>query len=217
MNINNRIVANLRNQLHEAQRDMRAYRNLYRNERTDRRQQQRHCNELEQTLGNFFDENEALKNEIDFLRRHVSLFEVPKPKKKWHQLRSGNSIGKRKSEYRQCLNQSMIHLHEVKRARVQLRIGKKEIVFIWCQNELKEMRNNLKNNIKSNERKNNDYDDTITDTDDICEDHDAFLPDGNWNEAHLRKIIHVMDVFRISFQAYHELWMTSNSILPPLS
>ena len=52
--------------------------------------------------------------------------------------------------------------------------------------------------------------------DDDC-DPDAFHIDGSWNENHLRKIINVMDVFKISYEAYHELRMTSNSLLPPLS
>ena len=211
MNYNQRVIANLRQQLLQCQEDMRVYRTLYRNERDDRRQQQHHCQELEDTLVNYLDENESLRDQVHLLHQYISLFEVPKPKKRWDSLKSGNSIAKRKSEYRHCLNQAMMHLHEVQRARIQLRIGKNEIVFIWCQNELRKLRNNLRSSHNTHQEINDD-----SDNDEMSVHGDAFMPDGEWNEMHLRKIIHVMDIFKISFQAYHELCLTSNSILPPL-
>ena len=210
MNFNQRVITNLREQLRQCQEDMRAYRTLYRNERNDQRQQQQRCQELEDTLGNYLDQNESLRDKLHLCQNHIALFEVPKPKKKWDDLKSGNSIGKRKSEYKHCLDQAMMHLHEVKRAHIQMRIGKNEIVFVWCENELKKLRRNLANRLS------NDADLNDTDSNSDAADADAFLPDGDWNEIHLRKIIHVMDVFKISFQAYHELRMTSKSILPPL-
>ena len=48
-------------------------------------------------------------------------------------------------------------------------------------------------------------------------DPDAFLSDGTWNKVHIRRIIHIMDSFKISNEAYHEMRMTSKSILPSIS
>ena len=39
---------------------------------------------------------------------------------------------------------------------------------------------------------------------------------GNWRQIHIRRLIHVMDCFRISHDAYHELRMVSKGHLPPL-
>ena len=40
--------------------------------------------------------------------------------------------------------------------------------------------------------------------------------DGNWQQKHKRAIIHVMDSFRISHEAYHELRHAGRNHLPPL-
>ena len=50
----------------------------------------------------------------------------------------------------------------------------------------------------------------------IVELTDPFLPDGKWNPQHLRTIIHVLDSYHISHDAYSELRLSSRSILPPL-
>ena len=39
---------------------------------------------------------------------------------------------------------------------------------------------------------------------------------GRWTTNHIRKIIHVMDCFRVSHEAYHELRMVSKGHLPPI-
>ena len=39
---------------------------------------------------------------------------------------------------------------------------------------------------------------------------------GNWKKIHIRKLVHVLDTFRISQEAYHELHMVSKGHLPPL-
>ena len=51
---------------------------------------------------------------------------------------------------------------------------------------------------------------------DADSDPDAFLSDGTWNKVHIRRLVHVMDMFKISNDGYHELRMTSNGLLPPI-
>ena len=40
---------------------------------------------------------------------------------------------------------------------------------------------------------------------------------GNWEKLHIRRLVHVLDTFRISHEAYHELRMVSKGHLPPIS
>ena len=54
------------------------------------------------------------------------------------------------------------------------------------------------------------------DSDIDCDLPDPFLPDGKWNPSHIRRIIHVLDSYHISHDAYHELRLTSRIILPPI-
>ena len=46
---------------------------------------------------------------------------------------------------------------------------------------------------------------------------DIFDSMGNWRKEHLRKLVHVLDAFRVSHEAYHELCMVSKGHLPPIS
>ena len=43
-----------------------------------------------------------------------------------------------------------------------------------------------------------------------------FDHDGKWLKRHVRRLIHVMDSFRISNEAYHEIRMVSKGQLPPI-
>ena len=214
MNVNDPAFIALRDQLRQVTADLGAYKTLYRNERDDLRAQQNRCRELEEENANLLDEKATLQDELDQCRDHINSFKVPRPCKKWSELTSPNTLGKRKNQYKECLEQSLLHLHEATRARVQLRIGKQEVFFLWSANDLRRLRHQNRHVLPPNR---NNQRDLLEDIPESNSDADAFLPDGQWNEVHLRKIIHVMDVFKISFQGYHELRMVSNSILPPLT
>ena len=45
---------------------------------------------------------------------------------------------------------------------------------------------------------------------------DIFDNEGSWNVWHVRQLVHVLDTFRISHEAYHELQMVSKGHLPPI-
>ena len=44
---------------------------------------------------------------------------------------------------------------------------------------------------------------------------EIFDTTGHWKKQHIRRLIHVMDNFRISHDAYHELKIVSKGHLPP--
>ena len=125
----------------------------------------------------------------------------------------------------------MIHLHEIRFAHVHLIIGDKDLNFYWCAKDLRELRNKYQRLIQNPTPHQNNLSDTdsqsgvVTGDEDIENEEndsdiwipDPFLSDGKWNPLHIRRIIHVLDNFQISHDSYHELRMTSRSILPPLS
>ena len=130
MNRNDPVLQALRNELDEAKNDLRNYMTLYRNERDDRRQVEDCCIQLQQDLQNLTQRHEELREQLDACMNYIDSFEVSKPYKKWEDLVSSVTRAKRKAQYKKCLDQSMMYLHEVKWARIQLRIGENEVVFV---------------------------------------------------------------------------------------
>ena len=119
----------------------------------------------------------------------------------------------------------MVNLHEVKSAQVNLQIGDKDVNLRWSKNDLRDLRRNQVN-IDGNVDMENaeELNGAVAGDEDIDDDErngnsdfpDPFLPDGKWNPQHIRKIVHVLDNYHISHDAYTELRLTSRSILPPL-
>ena len=176
--------------------------------------------------------NTELEEKVNIYEDHVNKFKVPKFYKKFHKLRSPTAKAQRKSQFKRCLNQSIVHLKEIKNAQLKLMIGKKDINLSWSQNELKELRSkhaqlpmNLPNDDQDEEEMDVDDDNgavagdediEIDETNSETDIPDPFLPDGKWNPQHIRRVIHVLDSYHISHKAYHELRLSSRSILPPL-
>ena len=227
MNRNARIMQQLRDELEIAKQELNNYKHIYQTEQDDRRIQEARANFLQTENVQIEEDNENLNQQLQELRRHINGFAIRKGYKKWAQLKSPVSRAKRKSQFRRCLDQSMMHLHDaftVKRARVQLRIGREDIVLVWARNHFRYLRNRGINILNNNQQNVNVNNINISDSDSQSEediehgesDPDAFLPDGTWNPVHIKRIVHVLDLFKISHEAYHELRMTSRSILPPL-
>ena len=219
MNQNQRILNQLRDELQRTKYELNNYKNVYRNERDDRRIQEARANFLQTENLELQEDKDNLNEQLQEFREHINAFRIRKGYKTWANLKSPVSRAKRKSQFRRCLDQAMMHLHEVTRSRVQLRIGKEDIVLVWAKNHFRYLRNRGRN-ILNNRRQNNDptlnESQSEDDMDNDVSEPDAFLSDGTWNEVHIKRIIHVMDLFKISHEAYHELRMTSRSILPPL-
>ena len=225
MNHHQRALEQLRDELQRNKEELNNYKQVYRLERNDRRLQEGRAELLQTENLQLEEEKQELNELLDQLNAHLDRFRIPKGYKKWVNLKSPVSRSKQKSQFRRCLDQAMMHLTEVSRARVQLRIGKEDIVLVWAKNHFRFLRNrvrhilnnrrgNNQNNVNVNDR--NNQSDNEEDIEDAESDPDAFLSDGTWNDVHIKKIIHVMDLFKISHEAYHELRMTSRSILPPL-
>ena len=227
MNIAQRTIKHLREELERTKRDLNQYKNVYRNECDDRRQQERRAVFLQNDNVNLQEQIDNLTEQVRNITCHINSSKVSRGYKRWSQLTSPVSKSKRKAQFRKCIEQSLMHLTEVKRVCVQLRIANEDVVLIWAQNHLRLLRNRAKSMLRNNTQdvnqnldKNNaaqiesEYEDEIAPG---KNDPDAFLSDGTWNPVHIKRIINVMDLYKISREAYHELRMTSRSILPSIS
>ena len=226
MNPNDPLLTQLRAELDAAKTKLKHYKAAYRNERNERQRAENYARDLQQMLGDLNDERRNLQTELYDCREHINSFNVPKPSKRWQDLISSISKAKRKAQYRKCIDQSIVHLHEAQRIRVQMKVGEQEVFIVWSEDDLQTLRNQAINVVRplppeffrrnhqiQNNGNNSDDDNNEQDK----EDQDAFLSNGSWNPVHLKKIISVMDEFKISQEAYHELRLSSKSILPPIN
>ena len=222
------ILQTLRGQLETAKTDLKNYKFLYQEEVARNREAAQRIEHLELQNLNLTRENKSLQNRLEAFQENSIAMQVPRGYKKYHQLKSPTAKARRRAQFKRCLNQSLMHLHEVKNVQVKLIIGDKDVNFSWCQNDLRNLRAmlvgqdvNNDNNDEHNEMEVDDNNQLLAGDEDLenneqAEHPDPFLPDGKWNPQHIRRIIHVLDIFHISHDAYHELRLTSRSILPPL-
>ena len=224
MQRNDPVLQRLRDELDQTKTELYQYKVLYRNERTDRRLQEDQCHRLQERIIDVTNEKDQLTQELYQCREDINSYKIPKPLKKWQNLKSPVSKARRKAQHRKCLDQSMMHLHEAQRVCVQMKIGNDEIFLVWSEDDLKNLKDEhpnivrplwINNDNESHENENNSEDeDIIPDSERYP---DAFMSDGTWNPVHLKRIVLILDMYKISQKAYHELRMTSRSILPPIN
>ena len=223
------VVDTIRRQLERAKAELNNYKTLYQNEVQDNRQALQRIDDLENENEVLRTVNNALDQKIEKYDRILNGLRVPKGYKKYHQLKSPTTKGRRRAQFKRCLNTSIVHLHEIKNAQVKLLIGDKDVNLSWSQNELRDLRTNQRDlellmNQEDIDMEDEDGNPVIAGDEDIEIEEitvqgsfpDPFLPDGEWNPKHLRRIIHILDIYHISHEAYHELRMTSRSVLPPI-
>ena len=223
---NDQIIATLQKQLEESRNDLRNYKYLYRNELAENSKNVKTIKDYDEVNQRLLREKSELDDKISNLQEHMNAMKIPKGYKKYHQLKSPTAKARRRAQFKRCLNQSIAHLHEIKNAQVKLIIGDKDVNLSWCENDLRELRNGLRQLNEAADDPNLDAqnnrpfagDEDFEDAERITGAHapDPFLPDGKWNTQHIQRIIHVLDMFGISHEAYHELRLTSRSILPPV-
>ena len=102
-----------------------------------------------------------------------------------------------------------------------MRIGTKDVNLFWLEHESDNLRwigrNILGEGVPSHDSSDSESSEAShSDTEMGNNEADPFLSDGKWNPIHVRKIVHVLDIFHISMEAYHELRSASLSVLPPL-
>ena len=217
------VLQTIRAQLDQAKNRARQYQHLYRVERQENRRKTEVNNQLQARINNIEEENYNLRTDLENLENKLKLFRFPKVYKKYSELISPVGKAKRRSLFKKCIEQSLVQISEVKHATVKLRIGTKDVEIFWSENELQNLRwigQNILDegpaNPYSDDEQDREENEKDFESDMGTNEADPFLSNGKWNPVHVRKIVHVMDLFHISMEGYHELRMASHSILPPL-
>ena len=140
MTTQERIIANLQEQVNLGKQKIIQYRHLYIDQRKEAETQNQLLRNLRQSVADLQEINNNLTHQLELCSQHINDFKVPKGYKKWAELISPISRNKRKASYRKCLDQSMMHLHEAERVKVSIKIGQKELGLLWSKNDLKSLR-----------------------------------------------------------------------------
>ena len=147
-------------------------------------------------------------------------------RKRWQDIKNEGTKRRRLNFYKDMLIETLKQMDSCKKAQVTLWICEQKVHFTWSNDDFNNSTNDSSQQISSNVRniyhehtygwypkpsreEAKDFNDT-----DLSE---IFESSGHWRKIHLRRLIHVLDSYRISHEGYHELRMVSKGHLPPIS
>ena len=144
-------------------------------------------------------------------------------RKDWNEIRGERTKYRRLNDYKDIIFNALQQIDHCHRAEISIWLNTQRFHFCWYPSDFQKA-SNVKNNIRDpceNVLHDHSYafmkiadseDQEIKDMD-FSEIYDSV---GNWKQIHIRRLIHVMDCFRISHDAYHEIRMVSEGHLPPI-
>ena len=163
-------------------------------------------------------ENLKLRGDLEEMRQHLK--EKNKYRKPWSEIKDHKTKKRRISEYKSVIQSSILKsIPECTRANLSLSLDGQNVNIALNRNELMgsegnnaAVRSSSEHRYSSNKPESENFGEPDT-TSQICRIYDG---DGKFLRRHKCRMIYVMDKFRISHQAYHELYMHSKGHLPPI-
>ena len=172
---------------------------------------------------------QKLRKEVDSLRQRLPLVQRESGKRKnrkrkaWCRLTCDRTKRQRILKYGDKVFSTLKnHVPHCRRAQLTLCLGLKHVKFCWKGKELQSespAHTPLLNFHSKDDHlyASNPPENSIEDADFTDIDYSKiFDNDGNWQNLHKRGIIHVMDTYCISHEAYHELRNVGQDHFPPL-
>ena len=205
-------MKSIRQQLLLKKKECDHFRELYYKERKERKFLQGQAAKLDEA-------NETLNVDLNYLQN-----EIKKLKKKnasrtqcpWNSIRSARTKRRRMLKYRSQMFKALRAIvPDFNRAQVHLCVGGTSLIFKWSRNQCKPQQHQDKSETDHSYSSQETPPDQ-SDPSDTAALSSIFDDNGGYIGAHKRKIVHVMDWFQISHEAYHELYMHSKGYLPPL-
>ena len=152
-------------------------------------------------------------------------YKIPRMKKKISEMKSRSQIRHRKNIYKTCLRKTIRSFPDAVHANVSILNLNLNLNYYLSENVLRRMgvtatsiqnSRNVATDHNYSCNGSNDQQEGI-DESDHSDDERLILPNGAISARHKRCVAHVMDLYKISEKAYHELCLSCKGILPPLS
>ena len=199
--------------------------NYYKREHSSKQKQ---LDELSKELRSKVLENKELTSKILELDRisleqNVQAVNVNKHRLAWHEITNEKTKRRRMRQYKVSLFKAIDKiLPGSERMTLCASVNGQQVKFEWSNNELtsQEISSELPSSQESSEH---NYSSQPDDTAEHSQQESSFDlgrifdKNGKYLPRHKQGIIHVMDNFRISKLAYHELYMQSEGYLPSIS
>ena len=218
--ISNEIVSDLRQNVVQYQKQLLHYKKMYSAECKRTKLLQREITNL-RTMKNSLDlEIRQLKKKYT-IREHCDIKNKKRKLKEWEHISSDRTKRRRFSTYKDMIFDTLQRIGVCHRAEIIMWISKIKVQFSWSPRHFNDKldlnsdkcriaseHNYTSGDIQSDDDNSEDYDDV-----DYSEIFDI---NGNWRKQHIRRLVHVLDTFRVSHQAYHEIRMVAKGHLPPI-
>ena len=203
-----RIIANLREQVDQLRNERDNYRRLYDAEVVENEDLARIRKNLRANYQALLNQNNRLRERIQGLKEEFVKYHPKMYRKNWNDA-SAQTKRKRTIEYRSVFDSAMQIVPECKKAKLSLAVGNNRLKFKWSPEDLSKGRETMR------QKGFPVRDPPPIESDDASETDDP--TDTRSREFVHEQIIHVMDRYRISQDAYHELQQTLKKLsLPPM-
>ena len=222
---NFKLITKLNSDLLEIKKERNHYKFLYREQWKERNKYVQELKHLNTCILNLKTENEILRSKLNDLPDINRVQRRKHKRKAWCKLTCEKSKRQRICEYGKSVFSTLRnHVPHCKRAHLSLCLSSQSVNFHWKGPQLqrKYETNGNKHMINFGSKDDHLYAkipsiDHDNNTDLIDVDYaKIFDSEGNWQKMHKRRIIHVLDTFRISHEAYHELRHAGQNHFPPL-
>ena len=220
--IQNKVLSDMRLNILNQQKQLRYYRSKYSEE----------CKSatiLQKQLISFKNKNTILHQENQRLKQR--LFKIfkseqkrqPRAPKRWPNITSERTKRRRIASLKKILLQTFRNIDHCHRAEVSMWLDENRINFSFSPLDMAAKSNSNAYASLHEEKISLDHNYALShsqpDETEIFQDLDyseIYDSLGKWKQNHIRRLIFVMDSFRISHEAYHEIRMVSKGHLPPI-
>ena len=152
---------------------------------------------------------------------------MTRKRKEWSKITNDCTKRRRFATYKEHIFSALREIEFCHRAEITIWVHDTRVHFSWSPSDFSQMKTSTEaQSVDTNSFDKIDHDHSYAcDREEILKEHDTYddvdyseiyTNKGNWKIQHVRRLVHVLDCFRISHEAYHELRMVSKGHLPPI-
>ena len=199
---NNLGLLHLRQQLNQTTNDLNRYKAGFQAQIDQKAQLQLELADLRNQNANLTNNINLLQRSCENLKKDLSKFKLSSHYKSYSELNSKSGKQKRRGQCRDVFYSVCSSISDISSASFNLQFGNDKFNFMWKRDNQHQVANQSESE---------------NDEDNYNVSHgDKFNSNGQFVSQYLRSIIYVMDKHKISHEAYHEVRMVTNGIMPPI-